>query len=181
MKDPGHSNGKALNWAYICQRTRVILTEGPASPAEWWIYELAKYGRRDPDAVSMKFEASTLCEAFNASHSIFPACPSFLRDIYHLLAMLPIKSGQAIERKLLIELLWEAARECGMDWWSNMRDRAAVVFGVMHACMIHRRIDAQQTEDELGSLLEKMDLGDDEVEVMNRLAEELEGELKIKL
>ncbi|KAK7181762.1 hypothetical protein PSPO01_12212 [Paraphaeosphaeria sporulosa] len=59
---------------------------------------------------------SILPKGFEASSLVFPPAPGFLRDVCQLTIMLPMKAGTLIERKLLIDLLLEAARECNMVW-----------------------------------------------------------------
>lgn len=127
---------KALSWAQITQQMQSMTNNDPEGAAEWWIYELVKYARQDPDAISMTFSKSILHEGFSISKDVFPACPEFFDDIRTLIEVLPVLEDHLVERKLLIDLTLEAARECNMRWWDNMRERAAVLFGVIHACMI---------------------------------------------
>lgn len=54
---PQKSSAKS---SQLWQKMVTILNDGPKSPGEWWIYELLKWGRRDPDAVQMKFDISAL-------------------------------------------------------------------------------------------------------------------------
>jgi hypothetical protein len=166
---------QAMGWGKIYHRTQTILFEGPSNPTEWWIYELAKTVREHPDAITTVFSASTLCEGFAISKDVFPTCDEFFNDVCGLITMLPIKDDDQIERRLLIDLLAEAARQCGTAWWYNLRERAALLFGVMHACMIERRAEARKKEDELGDLMGAMSLENKEIAVMNELVGALDG------
>ena len=167
-------NTKVVGLGQIYQRSQNILSDGPQNPAEWWIYELAKTVRKDEDAVSLSFSEDTLLEGFSISKDVFPACPQFFDDMCSLITMLPIKEGEQIHRALLVDLLFEAARECGTIWWYNMRERAAVLFGVMHACMIQRRAEINKTEDELAILVSGMDLDNEDFAIMSELAGSLD-------
>jgi hypothetical protein len=168
-------NTKVLGWGKIYQRAQTILSESPRNPTEWWIYELAKTVRKDDDAISLNFSESTLLEGFSISTDVFPACNQFFDDVCNLITMLPIKNGELIQRKLLIDLIFEAARECGTVWWYNLRERAAVVFGVMHACMIQRQAEIDKTRDELADSVSGMSLDNEDFAVMTELAGSLDG------
>lgn len=164
----------------ILNQVKFLLRIGPSSHGEAWIYEYAKYLRGDLDARHMKFQVSILQKGFEASSLVFPPAPGFLRDVCRLITMLPINVGTVIERKLLIDLLLEAARECNMTWWDSTREKSAVVFGVMHACMIYRHLQTEKQEDaELSLIMGKIDLEDSHFETMMHLAESLEEGLKL--
>ena len=127
----------------------------------------------------MKFQASILQKGFEASCLVFPPAPGFLADVCRLIMMLPVKIGTVIERTLLIDLLREAARECNMQWWDHTRENAAIVFGVMHACMIYRHLDAEEKDDnELSDVMGRINLSADQIDMVKQLAESLEGDLK---
>ncbi|KAF2448256.1 hypothetical protein P171DRAFT_481338 [Karstenula rhodostoma CBS 690.94] len=164
----------------ILSQVKSILFNGPTSPGEAWIYEYAKCIRGDLDARNMKFQVSILQKGFEASSLVFPPAPGFLHDVCQLIAMLPLKVGTVIERKLVIDLLLEAARQCNMAWWDSTREVSAVVFGVVHACMIYRHLEAEKQGDaELGMIMGKMDLEADHIETVMQLAESLEEGLKL--
>jgi hypothetical protein len=90
------------------------------------------------------------------------------------------KVGMVIERKLLIDLLLEAARECNMAWWDATREISAVVFGVMRACVIYRHLVAEKQDDaELSDIRGQIDLSADEVDEVKQLAESREEGLSL--
>ncbi|KAF9737576.1 hypothetical protein PMIN06_007820 [Paraphaeosphaeria minitans] len=164
----------------ILNQVKYLLFNGPTSHTEAWIYEYAKYLRGDWDARYVKFQVSILQKGFEASSLVFPPAPGFLRDVCQLITMLPMKAGTVIERKLLMELLLEAARECNMAWWNSTRELAAVMYGVMHAYMIYRHLQAKKQEDAMMSMKRgKVVLENDQFEAVMQLAETLEGGLKL--
>lgn len=164
-----------MGWGKILNRTQTILSSGPQNPAEWWIYELAKTVRQDSDATSLTFSSATLLEAFSISKDVFPTCSQFSDDVRSLIGMLPIKEAEPIQRRLLIDLLIEAARQCETIWWYAMRERAALLFGVMHACMIERRAEINEEDNKLASLVGDMSLDNEDFAIMFELAGSLEG------
>ena len=164
-----------MGWGGIVQRMQIILVDGPQNPSEFWLHELAKTARKDEDATSMIFSASTLVQGFSMSEEVFPTCLEFFDDVCSLINMLPIKDGEQIDRKLLHELLIETARECGTTWWFAMRERVALLFGIMHACAIQRRALTKTTEDELADLVNGLNLNNDEFAIMADLATSLGG------
>ncbi|KAF2794652.1 hypothetical protein K505DRAFT_336760 [Melanomma pulvis-pyrius CBS 109.77] len=168
----------------LWQRRLHILTDGPSDPTEWWIYELLKYLRRDADALILPFDVSALWLGYALIKTAFKTDTTFFPDIFNLVAMLPIKNGEKVEKKVMVELVLTAARECGMDWWHESRERMAVFMGIMLAGMILRRIGKGGTvEDEtLGALMGGLDLGRiEDGDVMDRLVREMEVELRISL
>ena len=161
---------------FITAHLHRIFYHSPATPAESWIHEYAMYLRHDPSSLTLRFQCSILQKGFEASALVFPPAPGFLADVCYLITMLPIRAGEVIERKLLIDLLKEAARECGMEWWDRMREGYGVVYGIMHAGMIMKGIgEDRKAESEVSEVLGKMGLGEGEGEgdEVQKLAEGL--------
>ena len=166
----------------IWTRLQTILSEGPSAPFEWWIHELAKYAANDADALYFTFHLPTLQLGFRMLKAVWPpGSLNFLADMEHLLPLLPIREGEQVQRKVLVELVIQAGRELEMDWCDNMRDRAAVLFGLTHACMIQRRREELEGDDGVSAGLEEMELGRDDGAVLNRLADDLVDTLKVKV
>lgn len=168
----------------IWQRRLQILTDDPSDPNEWWIYELLKYLRGDADALILTFDVSALWLGYSLIKTAFPTDTTFFPDIFNLIAMLPIKNDEKVEKKVMVELVLTAARECGMDWWHESRERMAVFMGIMLAGMVLRRIgkDGNVEDEKLGELMGKVDLGAvEDKDIMDRLVKEMEAELRISL
>ncbi|KAF2875307.1 hypothetical protein BDV95DRAFT_313427 [Massariosphaeria phaeospora] len=178
---PGKANPREMSIRKVLEHIEKVKLEGPSSPGEWWIEELVKTAHNHPDSIYMKFDIAALWMGFTLVREIFPTYHTFMPDTYHLITLLPIQDGAQIERKVLIELLQRAAQELEIPWWNMVRERAAIVFVVMHACMLQKRFATSQTENELSELVGKMKLGRDDAAIMSRLADTFDGELSIKL
>lgn len=95
--------------------------------------------------------------------------------------MLPIKDGQHVARSTLFDLIVAAAKECNMSWVMEMRGRAGILFGIVHACVVLRYYgtkDISKDDDELAEMLGKASLGvgdrdEDGGKVMEKLADSL--------
>lgn len=149
---PSPAPNEPLSYATIFDLILTVPTTGPRVPAERWIYELGKSIRRDRDALTTACHEDVLCESFRAAQPVFPTCLSFLFDMSFLLSFLQIPGGKTVNRKALIDQLWQMARELRMEWWENARERAAVVVGVMHACVVEREAGG----DAMGELAEML-------------------------
>ncbi|KAF1847506.1 uncharacterized protein K460DRAFT_352636 [Cucurbitaria berberidis CBS 394.84] len=166
----------------IHMRLQTILADGPSAPSEWWIHELAKHAAQDADALCFTFHVPTLQLGFSMLMDVFPpGSLNFRADVEHLLPLLPIREGEDVQRVLLIEVILYAARELRMDWWDHARSRMALVFGVMHACMIQRKREEFRTDDGVSRGLGKMELGRDESALLDRLADDLADVLRVKI
>ncbi|KAJ4363564.1 hypothetical protein N0V83_009860 [Neocucurbitaria cava] len=140
------------------------------------------YAARHPSALTFSFSLSILQLGFKMSQKVFPpGSLNFKADIEHLLPLLPVKEGEVVRTDTLMEVIVQAARELGMEWWNHFRERAGVVFGVMHAGMIQRKWKEYRMDDGVSEALGSMELGMDEGAVFERLAEELEDALKVKI
>jgi hypothetical protein len=160
----------------------LILAEGPSSPSEWWLYEVLTYLRGDASSLSLTFDGPALWLAFSLLGTSFAVSTTFFTGIFNVVTMLPIKNKETIEKKMLFDLVIEVARQCGMKWWCELRERLAVFIGVLLAGMILRRVGSNNNKKdmELEMLMGKVDLGIvEDNEVMRRLGEALEGVLKI--
>jgi hypothetical protein len=179
-----------------------ILHTGPTAFSEHWIYELMAWARGDPDTHYTTFDPAALwliyrllSGAWSSSPppSLSPRLsPHFLPDINNLVALLSTsgqtQDGEQIDRRVLVNLLLEKARECGMEWCGREREKAAVLFGVMHAASIHRRVRDMGVDEEVAGMMGGLGLGlggegerGEERDVVEGLAGEIEGVLRIEL
>jgi hypothetical protein len=181
--DPNIPNAFTQTWTRMLH----IHHYGPSHPREWWIHELMLYLSSHPTAISTPFDASALALGFRLILPSFPTLSArFFADITSLIHMLPIRDGDVIERKLLMELLLRAAKECGMDWWSGFWEQGAVLFGVNYACMLQRRCGGETGNwntkgtgyEEVADMLGKMDGKEVERKLMGQVWEGL-GDIKI--
>jgi hypothetical protein len=161
------------SWAKL-QR---VLQDGPLTEGDWIPYEIMKTARGDADAKYMKFDIIVLLPCLLERDEQLSLSPEFCADIGHLLRMLPIKDGEDIDRRLLIDLILEAAKQCGMQWCSCAQSRAVIWLGIMHACSLVRRGYFDNSDEELGTLMSKTNLGkrhQDMEDIVNMLANNLE-------
>lgn len=97
--------------------------------------------------------------------------------------MLPVRHGEVVEKKLLLDLVLAAGKELKMHWWREPKERMAVFWGIMLAGLILRRVGSGRTEEdeELVSLMGQVDLGMiGDAEVMEELEVMLEWSLTIE-
>lgn len=170
----------------VWSRIKRILTDGPASHGEWWIYELMRWGSGHQDAKYICFDIPALWLGFRLLAPGVNVSDAFYSDVCHLVTFLPLEDGQEIERTLLLDLIMASGSELGMAWAGEnvKRARAAVIFGICHAATIHRRVSVRKTENELQWLMENLVLGqeaENDAKVMDMFADSFEDKLNIKL
>jgi hypothetical protein len=147
----------------ILEKWKAVLNDGPTTADDWWVYELMKFVRQDPDAKYMIFDAALLKRSIYATlhvHTRLPIPADFAPDVWNLVSMLPIKQREQIERRLLVDLMMEAARELGRRWYMEKMARPAIGAAILHTCMIQRYSSSEQTNNELGELMAKAALED---------------------
>jgi hypothetical protein len=166
---------EAFNLYIFRQRITTILTSGPWIPVDWLILELFKTLKGDSDATSLTFTSATLVQAFQLTKGV---CTRFVDDVCSLIAILPIKEGEIVNRILLKDLLIEAARECEFSWWSATPERSAVLTGIMYACVIQRSTEKHEVDSDLSDLMGSVSLNDEDSAIVAELAGPLDG-LKI--
>ncbi|CAO2651534.1 Nn.00g041040.m01.CDS01 [Neocucurbitaria sp. VM-36] len=110
-----------------------------------------------------------------------PGSQNFKDDIEYLLPLLPMREGEDVQREVMLEVIVQAGRELEMDWVDNLRDRAGILFGVVHACMVQRGRRDFGIDDGISAGLEQLGLERDEGAVFERLADELVDVLKVKI
>lgn len=142
--------------------------------------------RKDPqgdtDALYFTFSLPILQLGFAMVYSSFlPGSHSFNADVQHLLPMLSMCEGVEVERKVLVKCFVEAAKQCGMDWCGNWRDRAALLFGVIHASMIQRRRADFLSIDHVSWDLGRMGLEREEGRLVHRLVDDLADAVDIEV
>jgi hypothetical protein len=93
-----------------------ILSDGPSHPGEWWLYELMQFYSGSPGFTTISFDVSILSFAFYWLGTIVPTRTTLFLDIFDLIAILPLRSGEVVEKKLLLDLLLTARRELKMYW-----------------------------------------------------------------
>ena len=103
-------------------------------------------------------------------------------QLFRLDPMLPLRHGEVVEKKLLLDLVLATGRELKMHWWREPKERMAVFLGIMLEGLILRRVGSDKTEEdeELVSLMGWVDLGIiGDAEVMEELEVILEWSLTI--
>jgi hypothetical protein len=86
--------------------------------------------------------------------------PTLFSDIFNLITLLPIRHGEVVKKKLLLDLVLAVEKELEMRWWCEPEERMAVFLEIMLAGLILRRVGSGRTEEEeLVSLMGQVDLG----------------------
>jgi hypothetical protein len=163
---------EAFNLYMFRQRITTIFTSGPRIPVDWLILELFKTLSGDSDATSLTFTPATLVQAFQQTKGV---CTQFVDDICSLIAMLPIKEGDVVNRILFKDLLIEAARECEFSWWSATPERSAVLTGIMYACMSQRSTEKDEADSDLADMVGSLSLNKEDAAIVAELAESLDA------
>jgi hypothetical protein len=147
----------AARWQHLLS----IVSDGPSHSGEWWLHKILQFFSGSPGYTTISFDVSALWLAFSLLKSNISTHTTLFSDIFNLITMLPIRHGEVVEKKLLLDLVLAAEKELEMRWWCELEERMAVFLGIMLAGFILRRVGLGRTEDEeeLVSLMEQVDLG----------------------
>lgn len=161
------------SFSVVWAQMQKIVHDGPVTASDWRTYELLKWARRDLDAKYITFSGSNLTRSICLKEYAFTV--EFCREMESLIQMLPITDGQNVERDVLMDLICEAAKQCGMSWSGEAWARSAIVFGIMEACAVERRNVRMQDTEELGHLMAGTDLNDQNLMDCSNVKEALLG------
>jgi hypothetical protein len=137
-----------------------ILSDGPSNSGEWWLYEFMQFYSGSPGFTTISFDVSALWLAFSLLGTRVPTRTTLFPDIFDLITILPLRSGEMVEKKLLLDLLLAAGRELKMYWWREPKERMVVFWGIMLAGLVLHRVGSGTTreDEELVSLMGQVDL-----------------------
>ena len=115
--------------------------------------------------------------------SVFPVgSKNFHTDIAHMITLVPVKHGEQVGIRVLQEFMIAAAVQLEMDWWGGFRERAAVLFGIVHACLVQRR-KGEEMEEKVGlaERLGEMVIGKTDDDIVGKLADALAEGLHVEI
>jgi len=137
------------------------VSDGPSHSSEWWLHEILQFLSGSPGYTTISFDVSAIWFAFSLLKSNVSTHTTLFSGIFNLIAMLPIRRGEGVEKQLLLDLVLAAEKELEMRWWCEPEERMVVFLGIMLAGLILRCVGSSRTEDEeeLVSLMGQVDLG----------------------
>jgi hypothetical protein len=150
------SPASAARWQHLF----CIFSDGPSHSDEWLLHEILQFFSSSTGYTTISFDTSALWLASSLLKSNIFTHTILFSDIFNLITLLPIRHGEVVEKKLLLDLVLAAEKELGMRWWCELEERMAVFLGIMLAGLILRRVGSGRTEDEdeLVSLMGQVDL-----------------------